>query len=395
MARRKAKPSTRRTRKRPAARSRGSGARAAEFAVAALAHDIRTPLTGILALSELLAASDLGARERRWVASLKSNAEHLSALTTLVVDAARADARRLVVRRDPFDLPNLLRAAGASLAGRAESAGLSCTVDLPDNMPALVLGDATRLRAALENLFDNAVKFTERGGVAMKVMWHGRGKDIRLAAEITDSGIGLTAAEIRQLFQPFTQANAGTARRFGGAGLGLALVKRLAKALGGDLTVKSRRGRGSTFRLDIRMQRAEVAPAGSAPAPSPLRVLHVEDNPYGRLIVQTILTSFGHQVEFVATGEAAVEAVQRDAFDLVLMDVSLAGIDGLEATRRIRAIGGTAGGIPVIGLSGHGNDQAETAALAAGMDGYLIKPVTPRALADAIAIIRSSRPSQD
>lgn len=375
-------------------RRRTGGTRAAEMAMAALAHDIRTPLTGILALAELLAASELGERERRWVADLKSNAEHLAALTTLVVDAAKSGRRRLVLRRERFDPRALARAVAGSLAVRAEAAGLQSNVDLAARLPAFVAGDAVRLRAALENLIDNAVKFTESGqvGLAVSARPLARGRH-RLEFAVTDSGIGLKPAEIKRLFRPFSQANRDIGRRYGGAGLGLSLVKRLAQAMGGDLSVTSAPGRGSTFRLSVVAAAAKPPTASAARSrsrggrgrPRALRILYAEDNPYGRVVMNTVLGGLGHRADFVGGGEAAVEAVGRGGYDLVLMDVALAGIDGLEATKQIRALRGPARHIPIIGVSGHADARDEAAARRAGMSGYLVKPVSPRALAEAIA----------
>jgi signal transduction histidine kinase len=226
--------------------------RAFELMVAGFAHDVRTPLTGILAAAELLGGAELGEREQRWVAALISSARHLEALTTLVVDAIRLSGRDLVLRHDPFDPRELARDAGASLAARVEAAGLTCRLDVAADLPSRVIGDAVRLRAALENLIENGVKFTKLGEVLLGVTSDDlpRGR-VRLSFAVTDTGIGMSGAEMQGLFRPFTQASEKVARRFGGAGLGLSLVKRLAKAMGGDLKVASRRGRGSTFTLSV------------------------------------------------------------------------------------------------------------------------------------------------
>src|SRR3954454_9488260 len=191
-----------------------------QAALAAFAHEVRTPLTGILAISDLLATSDLNERERRWVDTIKAGAEHLASLATLFVDAARG-GNAAAVRRDVFDLRSLARSVGDSLAGRAAARALESRVDISDKLPALVIGDPVRLRAALENLIDNAVKFTDQGGVALAVepVRAAKGK-ITVAFAISDSGIGLTLTEIKRLFRPFSQANVGITSRFGGAGLG-------------------------------------------------------------------------------------------------------------------------------------------------------------------------------
>jgi CheY-like chemotaxis protein/nitrogen-specific signal transduction histidine kinase len=381
------KPKTRRRAPR-----RTAATRPLEVALAGFAHDIRTPLTGIIAIGELLSTSELGERERRWVAALKDAAEHLVALTTVVVDAAKAGVRGFTLRRERFDARALAQSLAASCAARAQAKGLGCRTAITAAFPGYVIGDPVRLRAAVENLIDNAVKFTERGDVLLRMAAVRAGRDrLRLSFAITDSGIGMTPAELKRLFRPFVQANEGIGRTFGGFGLGLVLVKRLAEAMGGGLDVKSRPGHGSTFTLTVAVTldrgAAEVPNVRgaariarrAAPAKS-LRILCAEDNPYGRVILKTILGELGHRAEFVGSGEAVVGAAARGGYDAVLMDVALPDIDGLEATRRIRALAGTAARIPVIGVSGRSSTEEEARAHAAGMSGYLAKPISPSKL---------------
>jgi len=368
-----------------------------QAALAAFAHEVRTPLTGILAISDLLATSDLGERERRWADTIKAGAEHLASLATLFVDAARtgkgAGKSGSTLRQDLFDLRALARSAGDSLAGRAAAKGLQAQVELSEKLPGLVVGDPVRLRAALENLIDNAVKFTDQGGVALAVTpWRpAKGKTkgrAGVAFAVSDSGIGLTMAEIKRLFRPFTQANVTIASRFGGAGLGLSSVKQLARAMGGDITVAPRRGGGATFTLTISLDatgspKSRKAKGEAEPdAVAALRVLSVEDNPFGRVVLNTILTELGHHAEFIGRGEDAVNRLAQGNFDAVLMDMVLPGIDGVEAIRRIRTMPPPLARIPIIGVSGRGED--EPASREAGADAFLVKPVSPRALATAL-----------
>jgi two-component system, sensor histidine kinase len=372
-----------------AAKTAGPGM--VEAALAAFAHEVRTPLTGILAISDLLATSDLDERERRWVDTIKAGAEHLASLATLFVDAARDRNAVAGVRQDFFDLRALARSAGDSLAGRAAAKGLQSHVEISEKLPALVVGDPVRLRAALENLIDNAVKFTEQGGVALEVVpVRGVKGKIGVSFSVSDSGIGLALNEIKRLFRPFSQANVSIASRFGGAGLGLSSVKQIARAMGGDISVAQRRGGGTTFTLMVSLTRAKaskaagsganaVAPATPAQA---LRILGVEDNPFGRVVLNTILTELGHSAEFIGRGEAATERIAQGDFDAVLMDMVLPGIDGIETIRRIRGLSPPLGRIPIIGVSGRGDDEA--ASRAAGADAFLVKPVSPRALATAL-----------
>ena len=383
------KSAAKRSRRR--APRRGAATRTTEAALAAFAHDIRTSLTGILALGELLASSNLGERERRWAAGIKTGAEHLAALTTLAIDAAKADAGVLTLQQQSFRPRRLIEALSDTLSARAETKGLTVEAMIAADLPEMLVGDPARLRAAVENLIDNAVKFTERGAVRLDVRASQAGRgEAKLVCTVTDSGIGLTRAEIKRLFRPFTQANAEIARRYGGAGLGLAVVKSLAKLMGGDLTVTSKPGRGATFRLAIVLPIATADTSSGTqaqPTKTPARrlaVLCAEDNPYGRVILNTILTELGHRADFVASGEEAVDAVKR-GYDVVLMDVTLPGLDGLEATRRIRALADVASRTPIVGISGRTETGDEEAARTAGMQSYLRKPISPSALSEAIA----------
>jgi CheY-like chemotaxis protein len=368
--------------------------RAVESVLAAFAHDIRTPLSGILALSELLATSGLDKRERRWVAAIKDAAEHLAELTTLIVDGARVGVGRTALSQDIFHLPGFSAALVAALAARAEAKDIACETEIAADLPEQVRGDAARLRTALENLIANAVKFTERGRVGLKVeaVPRPRGK-LQLTFTVTDSGIGMSATEIKRLFRPFAQANREVAQRFGGSGLGLVQVRRLAQAMHGDLKIESAPGRGSTFRLTVMVDHAvphEVrtgaieARTHDGKASHALNILCVEDNPYGRVVMNAILSELGHRVDFAGSGETAVEVVSRGGPDVVLIDITLAGMDGLEATRRIRALSGAAASMPVIGISGRTGASDADAAIAAGMNAYLTKPVSPRVLADTL-----------
>jgi CheY-like chemotaxis protein/nitrogen-specific signal transduction histidine kinase len=368
-----------------------SGPAMVEAALAAFAHEVRTPLTGILAVSDLLATSDLDERERRWVDTIKAGAEHLAGLATLFVDAARSSNSKLEVRQDFFDLRALARNAGDSLAGRAAAKGLQSAIGISETLPVFVIGDPVRLRAALENLIDNAVKFTDHGSVVMKVAAVRAEKGrVGIAFKISDSGIGLSLAEIKKLFRPFSQANVSIASRFGGAGLGLSSVKQLARAMGGDIVVAQRRGGGTTFTLTVTLARAKGpiaimsgldADLSTEPRVA-LRVLSVEDNPFGRVVLNAILTELGHQAEFIGRGEAAAERVAQGGFDAVLMDMVLPGINGIEAIRQIRALPKPFGNVAIIGVSGRGDDEAGSRQ--AGADAFLVKPVSPRALATAL-----------
>jgi two-component system, sensor histidine kinase len=378
------KPGQARGRRNGRTRERGT-------ALATYAHDVRTALTGILALSELLASSDFGERERQWALTIKSSAEHLVALSTAIIETAKAEAGTLTLAAAPFHPRRLIEDLAELLSARAQTKGLSAEINIAEDLPLTLVGDAVRLRAALENLIDNAVKFTEHGILCLEVRAESASRRrIRLVFDVTDSGIGLTPAEIKHLFRPFRQPNAAVAQRFGGAGLGLALVKRLAKLMGGDVTVTSSAGRGATFRFSVVLPLATAEAGGrrdrlnKGESARPLAILCAEHNPYGRVILNTILGELGHRADFVGSGEEAVAAVVR-GYDAVLMDVGLAGTDGTHTVGRIRALPGLAARTPIIALSGHPDADDEQVARAAGMDFYVRKPVSPTELAAALA----------
>jgi len=384
-----------RPRQRPRSKPRRAGAkrRAVEAALAGVVHDIRTPLTGIVALAELLAISNLGARERGWATAIKSGADHLTALTTLIVDAVKADAAGLTLQHEPFSPRRLADAVAEALRARAGNKGIKTEIAIAADLPALVAGDALRLRAMLENLADNAVKFTHEGSVVFTAGAKSAGrKRVHLVFTVADTGIGIDRRDVKNLFRPFAQASEAVARRYGGAGLGLVFVKRVAEAMGGSLRVISKPGRGTSFHVSVPVDRVEIseqterASAGTATTRT-LSILCAEDNPYGRVVMNTILTELGHRADFVESGETAVDAISRGSYDAVLMDVVLAGLDGIAATRRIRALPGKAGTVPVIGISGRSESDEEAAARAAGMNFYLLKPVSPSTLAQALAAI--------
>jgi CheY-like chemotaxis protein len=253
-----------------------------------------------------------------------------------------------------------------------------------------------RLRAALENLADNTVKFTDRGRIVFsaEAAPAARGRH-RLTFTFADSGVGLTKIEIARLFRPFSQASKAVARRYGGAGLGLSFVKRLAEAMGGKLTVAAKAGSGSTFRLTTLLDAAQagtargIAAKGRSAHTKALHVLCAEDNPYARVVLNTILVELGHRVDFAGTGEAAIAAVERNGYDVVLMDVTLPGLDGLAAARAIRAMQGGVAHVPIIGISGRTEKADQNAALAAGMNAFLPKPVSPAALAELVATLQA------
>lgn len=359
-----------------------------ELALASFAHEVRTPLNGVLALAELIAASELPARQREWADGLKGAAEHISQLTNLIVNGARAGTRRAVQRPQEFDCRAMAQSLAQSLAARAAGKGLQVGLALADDLPTKVRGDPVLLRAIVENLIDNAVKFTATGKVSLAVVGTRLRGDarMRLDVAVSDEGCGLTPTQAARLFRPFAQASRDTAAH-GGAGLGLYFARRIARQMGGSLRFDSELGRGSTFRLAVRLDlvprepRSDLSP-NLLPSTSSrrLHILCAEDNPYGRVVFKAMATAFGHSVDFVETGEAALHAARMRAYDLVMLDVELQGLGGVDAARRLHAEWPS---LAILGMSGRASPADIAAALAAGMNAYLAKPISAAALNEA------------
>ncbi len=369
-----------------------------EVALAAFAHEVRTPLTGILAVSDLLATSDLGERERRWVDTIKVGAEHLAGLATLFVDAARSRRSAdtgdigsgLAIRQDFFDLRALARSAGDSLAGRATAKGLELVTAFDPRLPDRLVGDPTRLRQVLFNLLGNAIKFTDRGRVTLAATGDARAAGIATVTfTVADTGIGMDAAAVSRLFNVFSQADSSMSRRFGGSGLGLAISQKLVEAMDGKIAVESTPGRGSKFSFTLRFAWYAAEEMARDPADNDARyvapslrgrLLVVEDDRINQRVIGHFLKQMGLEITLVEDGYAAVHAATTAAWDVVLMDCQLPGLDGLEATRRIREkLGGRA--LPIVALTANASTADRAACFAAGMDDFLTKPVRRELLA--------------
>jgi len=289
------------------------------------------------------------------------------------------------------DVAAIVRRTAEFWRPRVEEAGLSLEVEVEPAAARAVLLDVTRLEQILFNLVSNAVKFTERGGIRIAGRVTGErdgGLDIVLA--VTDSGIGMTEDVLARLFRPFEQADPSITRRFGGTGLGLAICRKLAALIGGAITAQSQPGQGSTFEVVLW---APIAPAEMEPLPAVpdgvwttprLQILVAEDNPANRMVVEHFLAPLGAAVTFVTNGREAVEACAVQPFDVILMDVQMPVLDGMEATRRIRAGDGPNAGTPILALTADALDSQREACARAGMNGHVAKPIDPRALLTSI-----------
>jgi len=368
---------------------RKSDARA-EF-LAAMSHEIRTPMTGVLGMADLLAAQPLSAEQRRYVDTMRSSGRHLVSVINDILDFSRIETGKLALETVDFQVAEVVEQVRSLIHPMAQEKGLAFELRLAPGAPRVVRGDPTRVRQILLNLAGNAVKFTAQGSVSVEVAGDAdAGGLAHYRFEVRDTGIGIAPEKLEQLFSPFTQADRSTVREYGGSGLGLAISRRLAEAMGGRIEVASTPGAGSVFTLAVPFEPGSPGPhpacgTAAAQAAPPQRILVAEDVPVNRDILQLALGARRHQVAFAPDGAAALALVQQEAFDLVLMDVQMPVMDGVEATRRIRALPGMAARIPIIGLTANVMSQEQARYLEAGMDECLMKPIEWDLLDAAIA----------
>jgi signal transduction histidine kinase/CheY-like chemotaxis protein len=370
--------------------------------LANMSHEIRTPLNGVLAMAEVMAMDELKPAQQERLSVIRESGGLLLAVLNDVLDLSKIEAGRLDLAAENFDLAALAVSLRDSFAGEARDKGLAFEVAVAAEAQGVWRGDVDRLRQILGNLISNALKFTPAGAVAVRFASAEDGSGLRI--DVADTGIGISAEMQPRLFDKFVQADSSMTRQFGGSGLGLAICRELATLMGGGIAVQSREGQGSTFTVVLSMPRGDaestlagatvagtVAPPATTPRTRP-RVLAADDNPTNQKVITAVLAPLGAEVELVSDGAACVEAWKRGGHDIILMDIHMPIMDGVEAARTIRELERAEGRArtPIVAVTANALAHQVEGYLAAGMDGHVAKPIEVTKLYAAIEAAMSA-----
>jgi len=378
--------------------------RAKSAFLAVVSHEIRTPMTGIMGMVRLMKDTALNSQQHEYVEAVQNSGDTMLALLNDILDFEKIESGNMELEEIFFDVRNLAQGIITLMSGHAADKKISLRADVDDNTPPYLKGDPTRLRQVLLNLVNNALKFTSRGEVVIRVKARGvdpemgvKGGDQEVYFAVSDTGIGISKQEQVTLFDPFTQADKSVSRKYGGTGLGLAICRRLVEAMGGKLAVESEEGEGSTFFFSVLMESSsasedieDAAPEAITKVP-PMRILVVEDNEINRKVLDGFLSQGRHEITMADSGEKALEIIkaQKEPFDVIFMDVNLDGISGLETTEAIRGLDEKRAATPIIALSGNVSQDDIKGYFKVGMNGSLAKPINSEKLQAALARVHT------
>ena len=356
--------------------------------LATVSHELRTPMGAIISMAELLQQTALDETQKKYASTLHQSARSLLTVLNDILDFSKLDAGRFELDTAPFDLHDLVQSVAQGLQARASERGLASGLDIGATCPRFVKGDATRIRQILTNLVDNALKFTSEGSVRLHVSARETYSSFMLRFDVSDTGIGLDHEGQERLFEPYIQGGSTTATQYGGTGLGLSIAQRLVLLMGGEIGCESEVGQGSMFWFAIAAERAESSQKAKEAQPTRRlqgHLLVVEDNAVNRMLIGAYLDEFGLTYEMVETGASAIMALASNSYDLVLMDIMMPELDGVQTTQRCRLLHGPAAEVPIIALTAKAMKGDREKFLASGMNGYVSKPIRGRELHAALA----------
>jgi signal transduction histidine kinase/CheY-like chemotaxis protein len=360
--------------------------------LANISHEIRTPISAISGMSGILADTEISETQKQYVNAIQSSSKSLMVIVNDILDMSKLESGKFSAEFIPFEIRSVLDPLYTTYLLRTDEKGIAFSIEYPNDIPKWLFGDPTRLGQILNNLISNAIKFTDTGKVSLKITFEKKGKHNEFCFQVTDTGIGIDQEKLKTIFEFFSQEDNTITRRFGGTGLGLAISKSISELLGGEITVESEKGLGSTFQFCVTMPEASVQLKKETIAQSDLtgkNILIVEDNELNRFLAVTILKKWNANIHIAINGEEAVKAVSNLEIDIVLMDIQMPVMDGVAAAIAIRSE--LKSNVPIIALTANALESEKEKCWQAGMNEYITKPYNPEVLREKIIFLTENK----